>query len=124
MKGWRLLVGGAVLFAFTGCTARLVDFTIISTKNVKVPQTGRGARVMGKDCSFFGVPNIKEALDKAIEGAGPDYDALVDGVLYQSVFFVKCFKVEGTPINSKIASIAPGTQLAWHSTRAPQTTAQ
>lgn len=85
-----------------GCTIRLVDFTVISSKNVSVPTKAAGKRVAGEDCAFFGIPNMKEAIDRAIESGGGNYDALVDGVLYeQDRFFQRCFKVEGTPINTK-----------------------
>ncbi len=100
------------LVFLTACTVRLVDFTIISTKNVRVPSTAKGSRVTGEDCIFvfilpLGQPNMKEAIDRAIESAGPQFDALVDGVVYQEAFVFLvgqiCFKVEGTPINTKAA---------------------
>ena len=102
-KRWKTLVVLCCSFIFlTGCTIRLTDFTAISTKNVKMPTKGKGKRVRGEDCSAFVPPNMKEAIDRAIEGAGGDYDALVDGVLYaENYFFYACFKVEGTPINTK-----------------------
>src|SRR5579871_4145301 len=108
MKRWKQTVLGLSLFFFmTGCTMRLVDFTVISSKNVKVPTKATGQRVTGEDCVFvlfvpFGVPNMKEAIDRAIASAGGDYDALIDGVIYQNNYsFIigeQCFKIEGTPI--------------------------
>ncbi len=108
-----LLVSCSCIF-LAGCTTRLVDFTIISTKNVKLPKTGLGSRAEGKDCVFLilgiptGVPNIKEAIDRTIESAGREYDALVDGVLSHSAWFALlvgqvCYKIEGTPINTKVS---------------------
>jgi hypothetical protein len=114
------------LFAFiflallTGCTTRLTDFTIISTKNVDLSVIGRArrgaARVEGKDVAHIiifiptGVPNMKEAIDRAIESV-PGAVALVDGVLYQRFFWIpyiygqSAFVVEGTPlINTAQAS--------------------
>ena len=94
----------------TGCTIRVVDFTAISTKNVRIPTVEKGSRVVGEDCIPvilfpLGIPNMKEAIDRAIEKAGPEYDALVDGVVYQLnhsfVFGQLCYRVEGTPINTK-----------------------
>jgi len=99
----------AVIFA-TGCTIRVVDFTAISTKNVKIPTLEKGPRVVGEDCVVvvlfpLGMPNMKEAIDRAIEKAGPEYDALVDGVVYilNHSFLIgqQCYRVEGTPINTK-----------------------
>jgi len=99
--------------AISGCSNRLVDFTIISTKNValRFEDTGMGPRVEGKDEVWWilsiplGVPNLEEAIDDAIETAGPQYDALIDGVLYSYAYWfvltgVNGYRVEGTPINS------------------------
>jgi hypothetical protein len=109
-KVWKLVAAGFVFIFFTGCTIRIVDFTAISTKNVKLPTKAKGKRVTGEDCVPvflfpLGVPNMKEAIDEAIESAGENYDALVDGVVYHinQSFLVgrMCYKVEGTPINTK-----------------------
>jgi hypothetical protein len=107
-KRWTTLAIFMFGFIFlTGCTTRLTDFTAISTKNVKMPTKHKGSRVAGEDCVVvfiipFGQPNMKEAIDRAIQKAGSDYDALVDGVLYFTQYpFQWCYKVEGTPINTK-----------------------
>ncbi len=112
MKKWQTIAVCCSFFILSGCTVRVVDFTVISTKNVKVPSVAKGARVTGEDCIPvivvpLGIPNMKEAIDRAIESAGPEYDALVDGVVYQHnysfLFGQMCFVVEGTPINTKAA---------------------
>ena len=110
MKAIKSLVILVLVFGLVGCTVRLVDFTAISTKNVRMPTKGKGPRVAGRDCiptllaMFGGTPNMEEAIDKAIEKAGPDYDALVDGVVYKtSNPLMDCYKVDGTPINTKEA---------------------
>ena len=100
-----------MLFVFllsTGCTIRLTDFTAISTKNLNMPAK-KGGRVQGEDCAnlLLGLipltgtfqPNLKEAIDKAIEQGGGD--VLIDGVVYQDVIIAFvfnriCFRVEGT----------------------------
>ncbi|MCX6967266.1 MAG: hypothetical protein NTZ46_05700 [Verrucomicrobia bacterium] len=119
MKIPRLFVFG-FLALLTGCTTRLTDFTIISTKNVDLSVIGRAkrgaARVEGKDLAHIiifiptGVPNMKEAIDRAIESV-PGAVALVDGVLYQKFFWIPyiygqtAYVVEGTPlINTAQAS--------------------
>jgi hypothetical protein len=102
-----------LLFVFNGCTQRLIDYTIISSKqmNMKVNESARGQRVEGKDGIYwllfipFGIPNLKEACDEAIESVGSGYDALIDGVVYTEfwwVFFTgyNGYKVQGTPIKS------------------------
>jgi hypothetical protein len=93
----------------TGCTTRLVDFTAISTKNVdwsRAPtyQRKRG-RVEGKDTVHIlvfiptGLPNMKEAIDRAIESV-PGGVALVDGVVYSKGFWLlygqSSYVVEGS----------------------------
>ena len=96
-----------------GCTTRLTDFTIISTKNIDL---SRGAefvrgpgRVEGVDKKHIiifiptGVPNAKEATDRAIESM-PGCVALLDGVLeYQWFYFpyvygYNLYRVKGTPL--------------------------
>ena len=113
-----------------GCSARLLDFTIISSKNVnmQVPDASKGNRVTGVDkvTSILGIPlgtaNLKEAVDRAIEKAGPGYDALVDGVIYAvSKFYIlfgsSGYQVEGTPIKSKDfrSSGMPEDRILFHS---------
>ncbi len=70
----------------------------------------KGERVTGEDCVPvilfpMGIPNMKEAIDRAIESAGPEFDALVDGVVYHKnysfLFGQICYTIEGTPINTK-----------------------
>lgn len=82
------------LFFFTGfilCSCRLTDFTLISTKNVTLDVKKDHPRVIGKGFT------VKDAVDKAVESAGPGYDALIDGVIYEGFFR---YKVVGTPIKT------------------------
>jgi hypothetical protein len=95
----------------TGCSRRITDFSIISTKDVNVESASRSdKRVVGQDCVVvilfpWGVPDLEEAIDDAIEKAGPGYDALIDGVVYykdKSFLFGKvCYEIEGTPISTR-----------------------
>ena len=73
-------------------SCRLVDFTIISSKNVSLDVKKDAPRVKA------GGATVKDAVDKAIEKAGSGYDALIDGVIYQRLFFG--FRVVGTPIKT------------------------
>lgn len=111
---------GVIALVSSGCALRVTDFTVISTKNTMVSEGfERGSRVTGTNCVVvclfpLGQPNLKEAIDDAIEKAGPGYDALVDGVVYyknKSFFFGQvCYEVTGTPINSrakKTTELAP-----------------
>ena len=121
-----IVLFSSLYILLSGCTIRIVDFTVISTKNVKIPTADKGTRVTGEDCVVvflipFGIPNMKEAIDRAIENAGPEYDALVDGVVYQlnHNFLVgqQCYKVEGTPINTKKSVSMNEDGLLKHSKR-------
>lgn len=120
-KAAKLIVLLCGLVFLAGCTLRLVDFTVISSKNVKVPTKAKGERVKGEDCNFFFPPNMKEAIDRAIESAGHDYDALVDGVVYSTwIPLYQCYEVEGTPINTKTSTSMKefeGKDLLRHSSR-------
>lgn len=115
MRRWLLVA----LMAASGCAMRLTDFTVISTKNVRIASTGVAQRSTGKDCAFWVLfipvtgrftPNMKQAIDEAIESAGPEYDALIDGVvdyrwMFTYVVNMFCYEIKGTPINTK-ASIS------------------
>lgn len=115
-----ILSGLAATLLLTGCTQRVTDFTIISTKNVDLASIGdfkRGnARITGEDSLFFLVMiplgtkiDLKEAIDNGIENV-PGAVALVDGVVYYrgwhiGLFGEQAYVVEGTPlIDPKLAS--------------------
>lgn len=98
-----------------GClNYRMIDFTVISSKDtqLKIDESAKGSRSEGADVAwsflfFTKIPHLKEAVDLAIENAGPGYDALIDGVVYyrQTWYFVATkitFKVEGTPIKTSV----------------------
>src|SRR3989338_1767833 len=113
MKKGLILIVLFLSFQLAGCTTRLVDFTMISTKNIDLSRGAnfeRGkARVEGKDTASIiiiiptGVPSMKEAIDRAIESV-PGAVALVDGVVTESSFWIPyiygetTFIVEGTPL--------------------------
>jgi hypothetical protein len=101
------------MLLMAGCQNRIVDYTVISTKNVDLSRASsfqRGsARVVGEDIAHIvvlfptSVPNMKEAIDRAIEST-PGAVALTDGVVYQRSFYIPLiygqsgFKVEGLPL--------------------------
>ena len=97
----------------SGCSTRITDFTFISSKNIDL---SRGAdfkrstvRVKGEDRKSIvifiptGVPNVKEALDKAIEST-PGAVGLVDGVITHYSWYIpyiygeSWYEVDGTPL--------------------------
>lgn len=68
MKMKHLVLGILASAVLAGCTARIGDFTIVSTKNyVQNQYYKKAGRFVGEDRPFFGVPNLKNAVDKAIE---------------------------------------------------------
>ncbi|MCU0858149.1 MAG: hypothetical protein MUC65_07090 [Pontiellaceae bacterium] len=111
MKKYFLL--GLIGLASVGCTTRLTDFTVISTKNVDWSRsqsfTRSPARVQGVDLTHIiifiptGVPDMKEAIDRAIESK-PGSVALVDGVVYAKSWYIpyiygrSSYVVEGSPL--------------------------
>ena len=106
-----LLMVLASFFLMTSCSLRLVDFTVISSKNVSLKiDKSQGIRVSGSSVGFLGIgASIKDAMDKALQSAGPDYDLLVDGVVsIQDYFLVQGYKVEGTAISTSKLKAALG----------------
>ncbi len=104
----------ALIMAFlcVSCTQRIVDFTIISTKNVPIDGISTlksgDTKVKGQDAKYMfltiplGTPDLKEAVDDAIEKT-PGAVALSNGVVYTSwwwAILTGCTKyvVEGTPL--------------------------
>jgi hypothetical protein len=110
MKLIHLLLTSLLL---TGCSTRLVDFTIISSKNIELSHgeylKPGPHRVKGEDRKhiiFFiptGDPSVKEAMDRAIEGT-PNAVGLVDGVVTKEGWYIPYiygqiwYEVEGTPL--------------------------
>lgn len=117
---WILLVLMIGLF-LNGCTARIADLTLVSTKNIDLSDTHldarTGQRQVGEDCGFIllGIPlhwpNMKEAVDQALEkGRG---NIMVDQVTELKTTWMvigtqQCFKVEGTVLTAPMTS-APQT---------------
>jgi hypothetical protein len=124
----RFLAAASLLALGAGCTHRVADLTVVSSKNVDLyPLDLRGGRpqinvrgVDGRWWFFFlplgGEPNVEEALDDALKnGVG---DLMTDAVLYQrfwTVFFMSRgeFIIEGKVWNSgDIARRRPPLQPA------------
>ena len=105
MKKSFVFVGLIAIFSlFSSCSVRMIDFTVISSKNHTLRfDLAQGKKVEGTSMMFLGIgTTIKGAMDKALESAGAGYDLLVDGVVYrQDYFFVAGFKVTGTAVMSR-----------------------
>ena len=87
-----ILVIALVAITSTLQSCRIVDFTVISSKNVTLDVKKDAPRVSGWGWT------VKDALDKAIEKSGPGYDALIDGVVSHGA--LAGFRVTGTPIKT------------------------
>ena len=101
------------IILFSSCSNRVLDFTIVSTKNVDMSKASsfkRGSqRVMGQDKAHIIIimpsksVSIKEAVDKAIENV-PGCVALLDGVIYTKFWWIPWIYgqsaaiVQGTPL--------------------------
>ena len=88
----------------SSCSERLVDFTVISSKNHGLKfDKNEGIDVKAKSLGFLGLgASIKDAMDKALRSAGKDYDLLIDGVVRMEIYpFVSGYSVEGTAVSSK-----------------------
>jgi hypothetical protein len=103
MKKISILILLAMTLSLGSCSMRLVDFTVISSKNVGLQMDKtKGKQVEASKGYFLGIGwNIKDAMDKALEQAGPGYDLLVDGVVsYSSYPFFSSVKVKGTALST------------------------
>lgn len=102
----------------SSCSARLVDFTVISSKNHSIKfNLDEGKATIGKSMRVFALGvNIKDAMDQALENAGPQYDVLVNGVVRSKSYpFYGGFEVEGTAVNSRklIAQLGKDGYQKW-----------
>ncbi len=104
----KRIVFALVIMSLTGCVQRIVDFTVISTKNIPLSRSAEftrvDGRVIGEDSRMIlilplGLPSAKEAVDRAIEST-PGCVALADGVLEQHYFSLLIgyitYQVKGT----------------------------
>jgi len=108
----RYALGAAVFL--TGCSTHLTDLSMISNKNVdldkiNIDKAPQRKLVEGEDRKFiflfipFGQPQIKEALNKALEkGQG---DLMVDASLYHEGWWFlvgeTSIKIKGTVVDTR-----------------------
>ncbi|MNQ88335.1 hypothetical protein D3C85_1035920 [compost metagenome] len=116
MKKAALAVIAAAVLA-SGCTVRVADMTVASTKNYNINSSKfvKGARVTGEDnypVIIFptGIPNMKTAMDHAIqkdECAVGLTDVVMSQLNHSFLFGMIGFRVEGDLI---IDTSRPGCQ--------------
>ena len=103
LKNPVLLLILVVALTLSSCSYRLIDFTVISSKNhnLKIDKS-QGVRVSASSNGFLGFgTSIKDAMDKALQSAGVDYDLIIDGVVrINDYVLISGFKVEGTAIST------------------------
>lgn len=70
----KIILIGLSLFVISGCTVRVADMTVGSTKNYDINSGPfiKGKRVIGEDLQPvflfpLGIPNVKTAMDNAIQ---------------------------------------------------------
>ncbi|PKH35612.1 hypothetical protein [Acinetobacter radioresistens] len=108
MKNLLVIALAASTIAITGCTMRIADMTVASTKNYNLNSNEfiKGERVTGEDkvpviLFPLGIPNFKTAIDRAIE-KNPCSVALSDVVITQlnQAFLVGQigYRVEGSQV--------------------------
>lgn len=98
----------AMTAAMSGCTTRVADLTVASSKNVNMNsgQFSEGRRVSGSDSIPviiipLGQPNIKEAIDRAIEKdqcAVGLSNVVIDQEFFAFLFGMVQFTAEGNLI--------------------------
>lgn len=114
-----LIKNSLLIILFTslmsGCTVRMGDLTLVSTKNIDLSKSkldmSSGVNVFGEDCkhSLVGLPNLESAIDDALQkGNG---NVLIDEVTeFKSIWVligsIQCYKVKGTAY--KLGVVAGG----------------
>ncbi|WP_156776858.1 hypothetical protein [Nitrococcus mobilis] len=109
----KIMTLSLIMLFCSGCTNRIGDFTIASTKNMDIKKTlhrvDESVRLKDKDVKhiiiFFptGIPNIKEAMDNAIEqkpgAVGLSNVTVKRGGWYiPFIYGQDYFEVEGNPV--------------------------
>lgn len=102
------------LVAISGCTTRIGDLTILSTKNIPAETTIIRENVQGKECANIVLllipigtmnPTIDGAIDDALDkvsGADALIDVTIESYAWTAILFTQsCVTVEGTAISSR-----------------------
>ena len=108
MRKLVIVITALAMLVASGCSTRLGDFTILSTKNVALNPSPERRSVEGKHCAnlLLGLiplgsftPNIEEAIDNAFRHV-PEGNVMTNAVIYQEPLFLlifsrNCFRVKG-----------------------------
>lgn len=111
------IIAAAILAS--GCTMRVADMTIGSTKNYNINSTKfvKGKRVTGEDkypviLFPLGIPNVKTAMDNAIEQDGCAValsDVVVSQLNHSFLFGSVGYRIEGDLV---LDTAQPGCERA------------
>jgi hypothetical protein len=108
-----LLAAALAAVVGSGCTNRIGDLTLISTRNIDLSNVAldvkSGKRVRGEDCAVWPllipirIPTLEGAVDDALEKGGGNI--MIDQVTYQSnytwiIAMYTCIRTEGTVLDS------------------------
>jgi hypothetical protein len=100
----RLLLVCALAIILTGCSVRIADYSIISTRNHQFhAPKDHGISIKGESMNIIGFgTSIQDAIDDALRRAGMGYDVLLDVVVKveQKFLFYQGYTVEGLAIQS------------------------
>ena len=66
--------------SLTNCSQRIASYTVASTKQTSLNiDKSKAVQVSGKSIGFLGIgASIDDAMNKALQSAGPQFDLLVD----------------------------------------------
>lgn len=90
--------------SLTNCSQRIASYTVASTKQTSLNiDKSKAVQVSGKSIGFLGIgASIDDAMNKALQSAGPQFDLLVDAQVKVVRYpYVSGFVVSGLAINSK-----------------------
>lgn len=112
---------GALALGVAGCASRIGDFTILSTKNVEISrvdlkkirftrnQYGSDGRFWLLFIPFGAPPNMKEAVDEALEMGKGDF--MTSAVLYRTSWSILLFSWESFSIKGDVGdSLSEGSR--------------
>jgi len=117
-----LLAAAVACATSSGCTNRIGDLTLISTKNIDLSNVSldvkSGKRVTGEDCAVWPlfipirIPTLEAAVDDALQKGGGNI--MIDQVTYQSAYtwiiaIYTCIRTEGTVLDSTAGAAKPQT---------------
>ncbi|WP_440876972.1 hypothetical protein [Thalassotalea sp. PLHSN55] len=109
----NILIASLAIALIGGCSTRVGDFTVASTKNINIKSGQHKVlteeRLTGEDVKYgvliipAGIPNMKEAMDNAIEkkqGAVGLSDVVVNHSYWGIPFIYsqRSYTIEGNPI--------------------------